>query len=115
MPQRANVFGFLAAPSRESSMRAISMALLKVRALDGMTCESIGKLLDCSADTIRNATNEETLLSFDAIARLCYFFPDEAKPVRELIAPEPRQQSIHDKFDALHSEIEELRKFVTTN
>lgn len=26
----------------------------------------------------------ETLLSFDSVARLLFFFPDESKPIREL-------------------------------
>lgn len=39
-----NVFGFLCAPDRECSLRAISLALLKVRALPDMTCEKLGKV-----------------------------------------------------------------------
>jgi hypothetical protein len=78
------VLGFLAAPDRQVSLRAISLALLKVRALDGMTCEKIGNALACSADTIRAASNEETLLSFDTAKRLEYFFPDQCGPIREL-------------------------------
>ena len=79
-----NVLGFLAAPDREVSLRAISLALLKVRALDGMTCEKIGNALACSGDTVRAASNEETLLSFDTAKRLEYFFPDQCGPIREL-------------------------------
>lgn len=79
-----NVLGFLAAPDREMSLRAISLALLKVRALDGMTCEKIANVLACSIDTVRAASNEETLLSFDTAKRLEYFFPEQCGPIREL-------------------------------
>jgi hypothetical protein len=79
-----NVLGFLFAPDREISLRAVSLALLKVRSLDGMTCAKVGQALGCSADTIRAASNEETLLSFDAIARLVFLFPDQAAPIHDL-------------------------------
>lgn len=69
-----HVLGFLAAPDRQMSLRAVSLALLKVRAIDGMTCAKLGEALACSVDTIRAASNEETLLSFDGIARLLYTF-----------------------------------------
>lgn len=79
-----HVLGFLSAPDRQTSLRAISLALLKVRSLDGMTCEKLGKVIECSADTVRAASNEETLLSFDTVKRLQYFFPDQCEPIREL-------------------------------
>lgn len=79
-----HVLGFLGAPDRQTSLRAISLALLKVRSLDGMTCEKLGKVLECSADTIRAASNEETLLSYDTAKRLEYFFPEQCGPIREL-------------------------------
>ena len=79
-----HVLGFMGAPDRQTSLRAIALALLKVRALDGMTCEKIGNALACSADTVRAASNEETLLSFDTAKRLEYFFPDQCGPIREL-------------------------------
>lgn len=80
-----NVLGFLAAPDRQTSLRAISLALLKVRALDDMNCEKVANALACSIDTVRAASNEETLLSFDTAQRLLYFFPDQCGPMRELV------------------------------
>lgn len=79
-----HVLGFLAAPDRQTSLRAISLVLLKIRALDGMTCEKIGHVLGCSVDTVRAASNEETLLSYDTAKRLEYYFPDQCGPIREL-------------------------------
>ena len=79
-----NVLGFLSAPDRNMSLRAVALALLKVRALDGMTCAKIAHALECSVDTIQAASNEQTLLSFDTIARLAYFFPDQCSPIHEL-------------------------------
>lgn len=100
-----NVLGFLAAPDREVSLRAISLALLKVRALDGMTCDKLGKVIECSADTVRAASNEETLLSFDTVKRLEYFFPDQCGPIRELTdhAVEEMTASDHEAAIAFHT------------
>jgi hypothetical protein len=105
-----NVLGFLAAPDRESSLRAISLALLKVRALDGMTCEKLGKTLECSADTIRNASNEETLLGFDSVMRLCYFWPDESAPIRALQQPPTEAPTVADRLERIERELDAIRK-----
>lgn len=80
MPDQ-NVLPIFKAADRESALRAVSRALLKVRALDDMTCEKLSKLLDCSADTVRNASNEDAMLCFVAIARLVKMFPDESAPI----------------------------------
>lgn len=105
-----NVFGFLSAPERASSVRAISLALLKVRALPDMTCEKLGKALECSADTIRNASNEETMLSFDSVARLCYFWPDESAPIRALLIPPSEAPTVADRLERIERELEAIRK-----
>ncbi len=105
-----NVLGFLAAPDRESSLRAIGLSLLKVRAIDGMTCEKLGKTLECSADTIRNASNEETLLAFDCVMRLCYFFPEQTATIRALQAPPAEVPSIDDRIARIDRELDEIRK-----
>lgn len=96
-----NVLGFMGAPDREVSLRAVSLALLKVRALPDVTCEKLGKTLDCSADTIRGATNELNLLSLDSALRLCWFFPDESKALRELIDPFAGELTAADHRDAI--------------
>ena len=103
-----NVLGFLFAPDREISLRAVSLALLKVRALDGMTCATVGQALGCSADTIRAASNEETLLSFDAIARLVFLFPDQAAPIHDLWNREPSGLTADDHRAAIEHHTAEL-------
>ena len=105
-----NVFGFLCAPDRECSLRAISLALLKVRALPDMTCEKLGKALDCSADTIRNASNEETLLAFDSVSRLCYFWPDQSAPIRALIMPPSEAPTVADRLERIERELDAIRR-----
>ena len=105
-----NVLGFMAAPCRQSSLRAVSLALLKVRHIPDMTCEIIAKMLDCSVDTVRNASNEETLLSLDAVLRLCYFFPDQTGPVRDLIIPPPVALTVADRLERIERELEAIRK-----
>jgi len=105
-----NVLSFLGAPDRQISLRAISLALLKIRALDGMTCEKLGKALECSADTIRTASNEESLLSFDHIARMCCFFPDQAGTIFELLARAPEAPSVADRLERIERELEAIRR-----
>lgn len=105
-----NVFGFLAAPGRECSLRAVSLTLLKVRSIDGMTCEKLGKTLECSADTIRNASNEEAMLSFDCVARLCYFFPEEARPITELWNRAAAKPTVDDRIERIERELAAIRR-----
>lgn len=104
------VFGFLAAPDRQLSLRAVSLALLKVRSLPEMTCEKLAKTLECSADTIRNASNEETLLGFDHIGRLLYFFPDETAPIRDLWERAGDQLTITDRIARIERDLAAIRK-----
>lgn len=108
-----NVLGFMAAPDRETSLRAISLALLKVRALDGMTCEKLGKVLECSADTVRAASNEETLLSFDTASRLEYFFPEQCGSIRELRDHRTEQLTPADHRAAIEFHAAALARIVT--
>lgn len=96
-----SVLGFLYAPDRDISLRAVSLALLKVRALEGMTCAKLGKALECSVDTIRAASNEETLLSFDAIARLVFLFPEQSASIHELWNRKPVILSVDDHRAAI--------------
>jgi hypothetical protein len=78
-----NVLGFLAAPDRETSLKAISLAVLKIRT-SGHTYKEIAKAVDVCAETVAGAANEANLLGFDAIARLCYFWPEETSTIKEL-------------------------------
>jgi hypothetical protein len=105
-----NVLGFLAAPDRDISLRAISLALLKVRSIPEMTCEKLGEALGCSADTIRNASNEESMLSFDGVARLIYFFPDEAAPVRQLWERGAEAPTANERIERIERDLEAIRK-----
>ena len=105
-----NVLGFLAAPDRETSLHAISLVLLKIRATPGMTCEKLGKTLDCSADTVRAASNEETLLSFDTVGRLLYFFPEHCGPIHELWSGAVETPTIADRLERIERELDALRR-----
>ena len=103
-----NVLGFMFAPDRDISLRAVSRALLKVRAMDGMTCAKLGSVVGCCADTIRAASNEETLLSFDVIARLAYFFPDQCVTIHELWGRERAELTAADHQAAIERHTAEL-------
>lgn len=105
-----NVLPFLMAADRNVCLSAISMTLLKVRAIDGVTCDKLGEALKCSADTIRNATNEETLLSFDAIVRLCQLFPEQASPIHELFGMTANQPTAQDRINRIERDLEAIRR-----
>lgn len=107
-----HVLGFMGAPDRQTSLRAIALALLKVRALDGMTCEKIGHALACSADTVRAASNEETLLSYDTAKRLEYFFPEQCGPIRELADHISDQPTADDHRAAIAHHADALARMV---
>lgn len=86
--------------------------MLRIRST-GWTCEQLGKLLECSADTVENASNERSLLSFDSIARLGYHFPEEFGLIEALwtcrATPEPtpteRLERIERELKALREEV----------
>lgn len=105
-----HVLGFLGAPDRELSLRAVSLALLKVRAIDGMTCAKAGEALKCSADTIRAASNEETMLSFDSVARLLYFFPDESAPIRQLWERAETTLTVAERCARIERDLDAIRR-----
>lgn len=96
-----NVLGFLFAPDRETSLRAVSLALLKVRSIDGMTCCKLGEAIGCCSDTILAASNEQTMLSFDTIARLMHFFPDQCAPIHALWGREQAELTAEDHRAAI--------------
>ncbi len=105
-----NVLGFLAAPDRELSLRAVSLALLKIRSLDDMTCEKLGNAVGCCADTIRGASNEENLLSLDCALRLMFLFPDESKPLRDLIDGPSEPPTFAERLERIERELDAIRK-----
>lgn len=104
-----DVFGFIAAPDRESSLRAVSLTVLKIRAA-GPTYKQIAKAIDCCPDTVAAAANEATLLSADAIFRLCYFWPAFADPIRALIVPISETPTIDDRIERIERELAAIRE-----
>lgn len=107
-----SVLSILAAPCRETSLKAISLALLRVRANnEGATWDSIATALDCSPDTVKAARDEKSLLSFDSIARLGYFFPDEFTVVKALWENNPGEPpTIPKRLDTIQAEIDAIRR-----
>lgn len=103
-----SVLGFLFAPDRETSLRAISLALLKVRAIDGMTCAKNAQALECSVDTVHAASNEKTMLSFETVARLVFLFPDQCAPINDLWNREPSALTADDHKAAIEHHTAEL-------
>ncbi len=76
MPHRTpKVSGLFPPPDRTDCLKGISRALLRIRS-EGYSLESLGTMLGCTADTISNASNEKTMLSFESFALLGFYFPD---------------------------------------
>lgn len=105
-----NVLGFLAAPDREDSLRAVSLALLRVLSNPENTRKKVAKALECSTDTIAGAIAEESLLSFDSIARLGYFFPDEFALVAELWGRATDEPTVEDRVARIERELDAIRR-----
>lgn len=103
-----NVFGFLAAPTREATLFAISKALLSIRQT-GVTYKDIARALDVSDDTVANAVAENSLLSTDAVLRLCYCFGDHAAPVRDLILAPSEPKTRDEVIVSIQRQLDGLR------
>ena len=106
---RPNVLGFLAAPDRETTLHAVAIAFGKVRQ-SGVTYKEMAKVLECCDDTIANAVSEKSLLSFDVVARLCYFWPDHCAAIMQLWAPGVAEPSTADRLDRIEREVLALRR-----
>jgi len=105
-----NILGLFADVRREDCLKAVSLALLRVRGA-GETCEEIGRKLGCHADTVENASNEKSMLAFDSIARLCANYPDIA-PLIEAVwrggaAPAP---TLAERLDRIEREAATIRR-----
>ncbi len=70
-------------PSEEDCLKSISLAIIRLRS-NGWSRGDLARELGCSKDTIDNATNEKTMLSFNSIALLAFKFPDEFRLVETL-------------------------------
>jgi hypothetical protein len=99
---------YLFAPDRDISLRSVARALLKVRALDGMTIPKVAEAPCCSADTIKDASNEQTLLTFDKVARLVYLFPEQCESIHELWNREPSALTAEEHKAAIEHHTAEL-------
>lgn len=106
---RPEVLGFLSAPDRESSLRAVSLAILKIRS-SGTTYKEIAKAIDCSADTVAAAANEVTLLSLDSVLRLCFFWPTAAETILGLTKPIAEKPTVEDRIELIERQLEAIRK-----
>lgn len=104
-----NVLGFLGAPDREITLHAVSLAVLKIRT-SGHTYKEIAKAIDVCPETVAGAANEANLLAFDAIARLCYFWPEETATIRELCGFAPQSLTIADRLARIERELDAIRK-----
>lgn len=108
----ANVLSLFKPPSEAELRNAISRALLRIRS-HGWTCEDIGKQLDCSAATVRNASNEESLLSSGSLALLGFHFAEEFKLVEALWkGASAHEPTITDRLERIEREVAAITKEV---
>ena len=110
MASRAEIPASLLAPDAEDCLRAVSLAVLKVRADRDFSREKLGKALGCSKDAITSASNEDNMLSFASIALLCHHFPDEAAPIFELLGRAPEAPTPADRIKRIELELEALKR-----
>ncbi len=109
------VLGLFNPPSRDDCLKAVSRALLRIRS-NGWTCDSLGKALDCSGDTIENASNEKSLLCFTSLARMAFHFPDEFDLVEALwTCAAVEEPTALDRLDRIEREAGAVRKELETS
>lgn len=104
---------FMFAPDRGTSLRAVSLALLKIRSLDGMTYGKIAHVLGCCVDTVQSAANEETLLSLDKVAALMGAFPNECATIHALWGRERAELTAEDHRAAIEHHTAALARMAT--
>lgn len=105
-----NVIGLFPPPSRDVALHAISRALLRIRC-NGWTCEALGGKIGVSKDTIENASNEKSMLSFESIALLAYHFPEEFTFIEALWNCRPTEQpTVADRLERIERELDAIRK-----
>jgi hypothetical protein len=103
------VLGLFGEPTRETSLHAISRALLRIRST-GVTCAALGKVLACSADTIEAASNEKSLLNFESVALLGFHFPQEFSLIEALWNCRPTNEpTLTSRLDALQGQLDAVR------
>lgn len=97
-------------PTKEVCLKAIGIAMAKVRAR-GVSREQLADALGCSVDVISAATNEENLASFDTIARLCYYFPEECAELRAMLTGTPVEiPTVKDRLERIERELDAIRR-----
>ena len=110
MASRAEIPASLLAPDKEDCLRVISKAVLQIRNERNFSREKLGKAIGCGKDAIGTATNEESLLSFDSIALLCHYFPDEAAPILRLLGCAHEDPTPTDRIKRIERELEALKR-----
>lgn len=110
MASRAEIPASLLAPDTEDCIRAVSLAVLKVRTERNFSREKLAKAIGCGKDAIGTASNEESMLSFDSIALLCNHFPDECAPIFEILGRVPQAPSPADRIARIERELDALKR-----
>lgn len=109
-----SVLGIFAEPDTDLCRNVIARALLRIHANhDDMTWKKLAKRLDVHPNTLAAAVKGESLLSFDAIARIGYHYPDEFELIETLWLASVRMPvTTDDRLDAMQRELDALRREV---
>ena len=106
------ISGLFPPPDRTDCAKAVARALLRIRS-EGWSLEKLGKLLDCSGDTIANASNEKGLLSLDSVALLGYYFPEEFSLIESLWTCAPTKPlTVAERLDVIEMHQAAIRREV---
>lgn len=107
----AEVLPIFGEPDRETSLRAISRALLKVCSDRGIKPKRLAEQLGCSRDTINQAIDGEHMIGFETIARFGYHFPEEFKIVAQLwdcaVSTTP---TVDDRIKVIEGHLDAIRR-----
>lgn len=113
MTSDSHVLGLFRPPTQEDCEEAISRAILRIRST-GVTREELANVLDCSPNTIDNASNCKSMLGFKHIALLMLNYPD----VRTMIEPlwtlsNRHEPTIDERIERIERDLQAIRKAAT--
>lgn len=106
-----NVLGFVAPPGRDLARFATSKAILAIHASGGQF-KDIAAKVGVTADAVGMWVAESSTAKFDAVARICYFWPEQSEPIRNVLMPAPSTPTTADRIDRIERELNAIRREV---
>lgn len=105
------VSGIFPPPSRELAIDMIRRALLEVRSNYGLSWARIAEHTGIGKDALERARTGASLIEFESVARLGYYFPDEFELIETLWQNSvPTQPTRDDRIDRIYAELDAMRR-----